>query len=122
MIFCVSAGHVASAAADTDIKMLELLKENRISYAEFVKVANSQAKPQSNGTWSDMSVTDGTWSDMSVTNSTWSDMSVTEGTWSDMSVTDSTWSDMSVTGHVVSNPVNDRGQVPQPIISKGIDQ
>jgi hypothetical protein len=118
MIFCVGAGSVASASNDVDLQALELLKENRISYQEYSKLAGF--KPMAKGNWSNMSISDGNWSNMSLSDGNWSNMSVSDGNWSNMSISDSNWSNMSLSGDI-SDPDKDKGQVPQPIISKGID-
>jgi hypothetical protein len=97
LAFCLGAGQAHAAtgpAREVDLRTLQLLAEESISYDEFQLAVQTNGS----GTYSNHSISSGTYSNHSISSATYSNHSISSGTYSNHSISAATYSNHSISG------------------------
>ena len=116
LAFCLGAGqaHAASGPArEVDLRTLQLLEEESISYEEF-QIA---VQPMGRGTYSNHSISSGNYSNHSISSANYSNHSISAGNYSNHSISSATYSNHSLSGAPFS--LRETGMnIPGPVVDK----
>ena len=107
---------VAAAADNVDLRTLQLLREEGVSFEEFEE---GMFSPQARGNYSNHSISSGNYSNHSISSANYSNHSISDGNYSNHSISAANYSNHSISGRVM--PLSRRGEIPAPVVSAEFD-
>ena len=111
LAMALGTSQIAAASTDVDLRTLQLLKEEGISYDEFTR---QMAATPMGGNYSNFSISDGNYSNFSISDSNYSNFSISDGNYSNFSISSSNYSNFSISGRAPA--LKETREMPAPLM------